>query len=60
MLTFILGNITATLETASINESKFQERLNYIQSTMILIKLPEELQDQVLKYIMQAEQSAEI
>eukprot|EP00347_Sterkiella_histriomuscorum_P006771 403351490 len=58
--TFIFGNIAATMENATKKDSKLSQRLSLIQTNMAMIRLPEPLQDEVIKYVMQVEQAPEV
>ncbi len=57
---FIFGNMAALMATISKKESHFQETLDLVTTTMRSIKLPEEIQDQVIKYLMHCQESPDV
>lgn len=48
---FIFGNMAALMATINKKDNFVQEQLEMVQQTMRSIKLPEDLQDQVLSYL---------
>lgn len=48
---FIFGNMAALMATINKKDSYFQEQLDMVSQTMRSLKLPEDLQDNVLKYL---------
>lgn len=54
---FIFGNMAALMATINKKDSQFQEQLDLVQTTMRSIKLPEAIQDQVIKYLMHCQES---
>ena len=48
---FIFGNMAALLAAINKKDSYFQEQLDMVSQTMRSLKLPEEMQDNVLKYL---------
>lgn len=48
---FIFGNMAALMALINKKESHFQEQLDMVSQTMRSLKLPEEMQDNVLKYL---------
>lgn len=48
---FIFGNMAALMAVINKKDSYFQEQLEMVSQTMRSLKLPEEMQDNVLKYL---------
>ena len=48
---FIFGNMAALMAIINKKDSHFQEELEMVSQTMRSLKLPEEMQDNVLKYL---------
>jgi ABC-type microcin C transport system permease subunit YejB len=48
---FIFGNMAALMANLNRKDSQFQEIIDFVSSTMRSIKLPENMQDDVLKYL---------
>lgn len=48
---FIFGNMASLLSAMNKKEQIFQQELDMAGSTMRALKLPEELQDEIIKYI---------
>jgi CRP-like cAMP-binding protein len=57
---FIFGNMAALMATINKKDSHFQETLDLVSTTMRSIKLPEEIQDQVIKYLMHCQESPDM
>ncbi len=49
---FIFGNMAALMANINKKDSTFQETLDLVTTTMRNIKLPEQLQDKVINYLM--------
>ena len=48
---FIFGNMAALMASINKKDSYFQEQLDIVSQTMRSLKLPEKMQDNVLKYL---------
>lgn len=57
---FIFGNMAALMANLNKKDSKFQETIDFVSSTMRSIKLPEKLQDDVLKYLQYVHETPDI
>lgn len=57
---FIFGNMAALMATINKKDSHFQEILDLVSTTMRSIKLPEEIQDKVIKYLMHCQESPDV
>jgi fumarate reductase subunit C len=50
---FIFGNMAALIATINKKSAHFDEQLDLVNAIMKQMKLPEEMQDQVVKFMMQ-------
>lgn len=57
---FIFGNMAALMATINKKDSHFQEQLDFVSTTMRSIKLPEEIQNQVIEYLMHCQESPDV
>lgn len=57
---FIFGNMAALMATINKKDSHFQEQLDFVTTTMRSIKLPEEIQNQVIEYLMHCQESPDV
>jgi hypothetical protein len=52
MMSYIFGSIAAVTSNLNKREHAFSEQMDLVQSTMKAIKLPVEIQNEVLNYLM--------
>jgi len=57
---FIFGNMAALMATINKKDSHFQEQLDFVSTTMRSIKLPEDIQTQVIEYLMHWQESPDV
>lgn len=57
---FIFGNMAALMATINKKDSHFQEQIDFVSTTMRSIKLPEEIQNQVIEYLMHCQESPDV
>ena len=57
---FIFGNMAALMANINKKDSTFQETLDLVSMTMRSIKLPEQLQDKVINYLMHCQDSPDV
>ena len=57
---FIFGNMAALMATINKKDSTFQETLDLVSTTMRSIKLPEDIQDKVINYLMHCQESPDV
>jgi len=57
---FIFGNMAALMANLNKKDSQFQEIIDFVSSTMRSIKLPENMQDDVLKYLQYVHETPDI
>ena len=52
-MAILFGNIAAVMSSMNKKDSHFQEQMDFVQTTMRVIVLPEYIQNEVLNYLMQ-------
>lgn len=57
---FIFGNMAASMATMNKKSNHFEEQLDLVNGTMRQMKLPEKIQDQVLKFMFQVQNSPDL
>lgn len=57
---FIFGNMAALMATINKKDSHFQEQIDFVSTTMRSIKLPEDIQNQVIEYLMHCQESPDV
>ena len=57
---FIFGNMAALMAVINKKDSRFQEQIDFVSTTMRSIKLPENIQNQVIEYLMHCQESPDI
>jgi CRP-like cAMP-binding protein len=57
---FIFGNMAALMATMNKKSTHFDEQLDLVNSTMRQMKLPEDIQDNVLKYMFHIQNSPDL
>lgn len=57
---FVFGNMAALMATINKKDSHNQEQIDFVSSTMRSIKLPEEIQNQVIDYLMHCQESPDV
>ena len=57
---FVFGNMAALMATINKKDSHNQEQIDFVSSTMRSIKLPEEIQNQVIEYLMHCQESPDV
>ena len=57
---FIFGNMAALMAVINKKDSRFQEQIDFVSTTMRSIKLPESIQNQVIEYLMHCQESPDI
>lgn len=56
----IFGSISTVMANVNQKDSIFQEKMDLVQSTMVKIKLEEEIQNEVLDYLEKAQERPEV
>lgn len=57
---FIFGNMAALMATMNKKSTHFDEQLDLVNGTMRQMKLPEKIQDQVLKFMFHVQNSPDL
>jgi len=51
IMAIIFGSISTVMASVNQKDTLFQEKMDFVQSTMIKIRLDERIQDEVLNYL---------
>jgi len=56
----IFGNMAALMATINKKDSHLQEQIDFVSTTMRSIKLPEDIQNQVIEYLMHCQETPDL